>query len=185
MSKQNNRGGGDNIYIEGDANFANQPKLPTNLAEIVNELANILNSSEANESNHYKNFDPKDKLSFNNVIAYEGIINAYKICYGKLNGLYKTFDIEGSNKKRIILKNLNTLYLKERDRLRKEKNISKQEVREQYSDLILENITKQLVKDIKSSNNLNITLEEAREGIYTVVVDGFVRCKILEKPNTN
>lgn len=184
MSKQFHKGIGDNYDINGNVIFGNLPQIPTSLAEIVNELANILSNHEDYETDGYKEFKPREKLLHNNVVEYEGIIDSYKVYYGKLNKLYRTFEVEGSDKKRIILKNLNTLYLKERDRLRKEKDISKEQVRKNHSDLILENIVDKLTHDIRSSKNLEVTLEQAREGIYSIVVDGFIKCKILENPSS-
>lgn len=183
-SHQEHRGIGDNLHIQGDAFFNNSPQIPSSLSEVLNTLADIFYEEDDKETARLpKEYNPVEKISFNNVVEFEGIIQKYHIYYGKLNKLYTIYEKEGTNKKRIILQNLNTLYIRERDKLRRKLKISKSEVRKNHSDLILSNITEQLISDIKNSDNIDITVEEVRMYVNVIVVDGFIRCKILENPN--
>jgi hypothetical protein len=52
------------------------------------------------------------------------------------------------------------------------------------SDLIFENIENEIWKILESSSNLSpdLPIESIRMGILIVMVDAFMRCKILEEP---
>ena len=52
------------------------------------------------------------------------------------------------------------------------------------ADLIFENIENEIWKILESSSNLspNLPIESIKIGILIVMVDAFMRCKILEEP---
>ena len=77
-----------------------------------------------------------------------------------------------------LLKNIKTLYLKEKG---KYKDIS--EIRAN-ADLIFENIENEIWEILEGSSNLNseLPIETLNIAILIVMVDAFMRCKILEEP---
>ncbi len=184
MSVQKHGGTGDNVNVHGNLNINNVARIPSTLSDVVNELAKQFHHADDDSSAHnFNEYSVNEKISYNSVIEYEELIHEFSAYQGKLIFLYNTFEDEGSNKKSIILRNLYTLYIRERGKLRKNNSLTYEQIRKQYSDEILKNIINQLTNDIINSSNINVSIEEARQCIYAVVVDGFIQCKILENPN--
>ncbi len=96
----------------------------------------------------------------------------------KLNNDYEEIENQGSTKKAFLLQNIKTLYLKEKG---KYKDIS--EIRAN-ADLIFENIRNEIWEILEGSSNLNseLPIETLNIAILIVMVDAFMRCKILEEP---
>ena len=119
-----------------------------------------------------------EKILYNNIINYKPTIEEYSIYQGKLNNIYEEIENQGSTKKAFLLQNIKTLYLKEKG---KYKDIS--EIRAN-ADLIFENIENEIWEILEGSSNLNseLPIETLNIAILIVMVDAFMRCKILEEP---
>jgi hypothetical protein len=121
--------------------------------------------------------NPEEKIRYNNVIRYKPIIEEYKVYHGKLNRIYSEIEQNGSPKKELLLLNIRTLYLREKN---KYKDFN--EVKE-HADIIIAAIEKELWKIIDNSNNTpDIPYEAIQIGMLIILVDAFMRCKILEEP---
>lgn len=122
--------------------------------------------------------DPDKKISYNNVIENKPIIEEYKVYHGKLNKIYEEIEINGSPKKELLLRNIYTLYLKE-----KGKFSSFEEIKAN-ADSIINKIENELWKIVDRKNEIdsNLPYEAISISLLVIIVDAFMRCKILEEP---
>lgn len=125
--------------------------------------------------------NPEVKIKYNNVREYKSIIETYKVYQGKLSKIYQEIESQGSTRKEYILKNINTLYLRE-----KGKYSSFSEI-QANADNILSNVEKSLWTLIENSSNRDeeMPFEAIQMGVLIVMVDAFMRCEILEEPLRN
>ena len=152
-------------------------KYPSVLSTLINQIGSILLKDEFEDFGK-KAPDTEEKILYNNVITYKPIIEEFSIYQGKLNGIYDEIEKQGSSKKSFLLQNIKTLYLRE-----KGKYVSIEAIRDN-ADLIFENIENEIWKILESSSNLSpsLPIESIKMGILIVMVDAFMRCKILEEP---
>jgi C-terminal domain 10 of the ABC-three component (ABC-3C) systems len=152
-------------------------KYPSVLSILINQIGSNLLEDEFEAIG--KNAPiTEEKIKYNNIISYKPVIEEYSIYQGKLNSIYDEIEKQGSSKKSFLLQNIKSLYLKEKG---KYENI---EIIRQNADLIFENIENEIWKILESSSNLSTSLpiESIKMGILIVMVDAFMRCKILEEP---
>lgn len=152
-------------------------KYPSVLSDIINQIGSKLLNEEF-EDLEKKAPDTEEKILYNNVVTFKPIIKEYSVYQGKINGIYDEIEKQGSSKKSFLLQNIKTLYLKE-----KGKYADIEKIREN-ADLIFENIENEIWKILESSLNLSpfLPIESIKIGILIVMVDAFMRCKILEEP---
>jgi len=149
---------------------------PSALNKVITFLGRaITDTSEANEPENAPNLE--QKISYNNVIRYKPVIQSFSAYQGKINRIYGEIERQGSSLKEILLRNINTLYLKE-----KGKYPTFDEVKAN-ADNIIESIEKKLWEIVdNSSNELDIEYEAISISLLTILVDAFMRCNILEEP---
>lgn len=124
--------------------------------------------------------NPEEKILYNNIVRYKPIIEEYKVYHGKLNQIYSEIERNGSPKKELLLLNIRTLYLNEKKKYRDFNKVK------EHADDIIAAIEKELWKIIENSNNTpDISYEEIQIGMLIILVDAFMRCKILEEPLKN
>ncbi len=150
---------------------------------ILNEVVSQLGSKPINEHNVDEIITApniEEKIEYNSISTYKWVIEKYKIYQGKLNIIYQEIDNQGSSKKDILLNNINDLYLQEKS------NYDYDGIKQtkENADTIFENIKNKLWDKIQLTNN-NMPIEALEPAILIVMVDAFMRCKILEKPPTN
>jgi len=127
-------------------------------------------------------FKIEDKLDYNQVIIYKPIIVEFRIYQAKLNAIYNEMEKAGSGKKTQALRNIATLYLKAKGEIlnddQSHRNIQRN------SDKLLKSVEFSLHELIDKSPNSDSSLsyEEISFAISIIVVDAFIRCKILEEP---
>ena len=114
-----------------------------------------------------------------NPIRNQALIEEYKIYTTKVASLYDELESQGSFKKEKLLRNIKTLYLKTAGSYIKNAESSLENIRSNADDIIddieeeLENI---LIKE-DSTNSSDYAF-----AISIIMVDAFMRCKILEEP---
>lgn len=152
-------------------------KYPSVFSTLINQIGSTLWKEEIEDFGK-KAPDTEEKILHNNIISYKPIIEEFRIYQGKLNAIYDEIEKQGSSKKSFLLQNIKTLYLKEKG---KYANI---EAIRDNADLIFENIENEIWKILESSSNLipSLPIESIKMGILIVMVDAFMRCKILEEP---
>lgn len=122
--------------------------------------------------------DPEIKIQHNKVIRYKSIIEEYKVYHGKLNKIYGEIEQDGSLKKKLLLENIKMLYLKKKSEYNSFDEITKN------ADNIIEAVEAELWQIIERDNTIFQTTpyEAIQLGILIILVDAFMRCKILEEP---
>ncbi|MCK9224008.1 MAG: hypothetical protein M0R46_08145 [Candidatus Muirbacterium halophilum] len=126
-----------------------------------------------------KPFNIDEKISFNAIKRNKVLIEEYKVYYSKLNSLYTELETAGSFRKEKLLRNIKNIYLKVKGNYTKD---SKEPmiVIQKNADNIIEDIENELYVMIEKESNCY--QEEISFGISIIMVDAFMRCKILEKP---
>ncbi|CAC9611364.1 hypothetical protein [uncultured Gammaproteobacteria bacterium] len=119
-------------------------------------------------------FKPEDKIQYNNIKIYKPLFDEYKIYSSKLNAIYDEIDAEGSLKKIMLLRNIKSIYLKIKGQL----GINSQADIQNQADNIIEQVESELLNKI--GNDLDE--ENIEFAIKVILVDAFMRCKILEEP---
>jgi len=156
-------------------------KYPSSLALIINYISSIdiENVDMLTSTNIYS---PDKKITYNEVVVYKPILEEYKVYHGKLNKIYSEIEKQGSFKKELLLQNINKLYLKAKGELlgidTSIENIRKN------ADNLIELVEKYLWELYEKSPNAkeDIPFEAVNVGMKIIIVDAFVRCKILEEP---
>lgn len=156
-------------------------KYPSSLAEIVNHISAIdLDEVEAMENTHA--YSLVKKIEYNNIKRFRPILDEYMVYQGKLNRIYSEIDRQGSFKKENLLKNIRILYLETKGELLEE-NTHIQNIR-RNADRLIERVESKLWDLFEKSPNANYNLpfEAINHAMRVIIVDAFIRCKILEEP---
>lgn len=144
-------------------------KLDSNLAIIINILAKENWNSDLCETT-IKKFEIERKISHNELNSAKDLIEEYSLFHGRVDSKYSIFDSQGSNKSNSVLATIKREYIKVK------KSTSD-------SDEIFFNVIEVLKnKVIESANYCEIPIDELELCIDILVVDAFVRCKIMENP---
>jgi hypothetical protein len=150
------------------------------LTTVINTISSL--DIDEFESTEVKNkFTPEDKISYNCVHRNKLIIEEYRIYQGKLNTLYAEIEELGSVKKNNLLRNIRQLYINAKSVLLAD-DLSIENVRKHADDLIdeVENKLYNIIEN--SSNKVDLLgVETLTCGVKIVLVDAFLRCKILEE----
>ena len=167
-------------HVDKIRTLLSEQNILINYPSALNKVIILLGKTftETTESIEPKNApNLEQKISYNNVIRYKPVIQSYSAYQGKINRIYVEIERQGSSLKEILLRNINTLYLKE-----KGKYPTFDEVKAN-ADNIIESIEKKLWEIVDdSSNELNIEYESISISLLTILVDAFMRCNILEEP---
>jgi hypothetical protein len=154
-------------------------KNPTILAEILNIISE--NDIENFKDTPVKNAtSPEEKIDYNDIKSYKLIIDDLKIFQGKLNTIYIELEKAGSYRISNLFNNIHQEYLKAKINILKD-DVSLSNIREN-SDALLQYVENELFDMINKSPNKKELLEHETisHGIRIVLVDAFLRCKILE-----
>lgn len=162
-----------------ESTFLNQriKNNPSMLSNTINAIANI-KLDEVIGSESLNSFNPKNKISFNELKRNIALINEYKVYNQKINSLYDELELQGSIKKERLLDNIKQIYLKVKGIYVKDSE-NEFEIIKQNSDNIIDDIFAELYLKMEGSAYWD---EDIILGIRLIMVDAFMRCKILEEP---
>ena len=153
-------------------------KKPTLLSVAINAISDI-NFDEDYEDKGSKPFNIDEKISFNAIKRNKALIEDYKIYYSQLNALYVELETAGSFRKEKLLRNVKNIYLKTKGNYVKD-SVNTMDIIRQNADNIIEDIENRLLEMIeKDAKHYE---EDITFGISVIMVDAFMRCKILEEP---
>lgn len=157
-------------------------KYNSSLAKLVNKLAEINFQDFKDENESLVTFNPEDKISYNSVKRYKSIFKEFKIYSTNLDKIYSVFEDDGSFKKDKILRNIQMVYLQSKGEILGEDD-SLNNLREN-SDVIIDRVKTILWEKYDSSLNSDLRLDSEDIDYYLniLIVDSFIRCKILEEP---
>ncbi len=165
----------ESAYLQ--QNFKSNPSM---LKNTINAIASIDFDDPPIEENLVP-YNPKVKITHNSVKRHAALIHEYKVYHKKLNTLYDELESQGSLKKEKILKNINLIYLKVKGSYILDSDNIMNSIREN-SDNIIDDVYNELYSKLEGSGLWD---EDVILGINLVLVDAFMRCKILEEPPPN
>lgn len=156
-------------FIKGElGNEVDVVKLDSNLAMIINILAKEKWDDDCQSDPIYK-FEIDRKISHNQLNKAKDLIEEYSLYHGKVDTKYSEFDSLGSNKSNSVLAKIKREYIKSKD------VGSPDEIFFNVIEVLKTNI-------IESSNYSQIPIDELELCIDILVVDAFIRCKIMDNP---
>ncbi len=153
---------------------------PSMLKNTINAISN-LSLEDILESKDLNVYSPKLKLKYNSVKINYSLIEDYKVYQGKINTLYDELERQGSIKKEKLLSNVNQIYAKIKGSYVLDSE-SPLEIIRLNADNIIDNVFDELYRQLENSNFFE---EDIILGVRLILVDAFIRCKILEEPTGN
>lgn len=126
-------------------------------------------------------FDIGAKIRHNDIKRNKSLIDEYKVFYTKVNSLYETLEEQGSFKKENLLRNIRDIYLRTKGKYVGNEAKAMEIVRNN-ADNIIEDVQDELL--ILAEKNSGNYADEIAFGVSLIMVDAFMRCKILEDPST-
>jgi hypothetical protein len=149
--------------FEASRSSAFAVKSPSLIAKVIKNLSSHLGQPKPTRTTHA--FEIDAKISFNEIDRHAGIIQKYSAYYGIIDPIYNEFE---SAKKAALLESFNDLYLTNKGRSK-------------LSDEIWDEVESQLIERVNREANLDYS-EELEWCVKIIMVDAFMRCKILEEP---
>lgn len=124
-------------------------------------------------------FEIEAKINYNQIKRNKSLIDVYKVFYTKVNSLYQTLEEQGSFKKENLLRNIRNIYTQVKGTYIGN-SANPMQVISDNADNIIEDVQDKLtILAEKKTNNYS---EDISFGISLIMVDAFMRCKILEEP---
>lgn len=150
---------------------------PLALNKVIDTMAASLgDSEEIADASRAPNTEMK--ISFNNIVKYAPIIQEMSLYQGRLNKIYSEIEKQGSTRKLFILNGLRQIYL-----AIKVDYYSISEIQNHADDILDQVKEKALEKILNAPNPIaEIDIETLDFCLLVIIVDAFVRCKILEEP---
>ena len=146
----------------------------------INAISSAELEDEISDSNVVSEvFSIENKIEFNSIIRNKTLIDEYKIYYTKIASLYAELELHGSFKKENLLRNIRTIYLKVKGNYVGTSDDPIALIQEN-ADNIYEDVEEILLKSCESYQSL--CKEDLSFGVSIIMVDAFMRCKILEEP---
>jgi hypothetical protein len=158
--------------------------LTSTLATVVNALGKKM--PEEDGYVFVTDFSVEHKKDHNNVQVYRYIMDDYGLFTGKLAVVYATLDAEGTDITFNTLNNIRLHYVKVRSEyMIAHPQLSLIEVVRMYADKIFAEVEQRLLTNVVSSTNLASPIESVQLSVQVVMIDAFIKCKILEHPTQN
>lgn len=148
----------------------------SNLLRIaINAIADADVDPDAMKQDLIKAVNPEEKILYNSVKRNKSLIDEYKVCYSKVNSIYAELEKQGSFKKEKLLRNINAIYLKVMGKYVVD-SPNKMEIIREKADDIFDEVQEELLEFIPEN------AENSYFEVLLIMVDAFIRCKILEEP---
>ena len=130
-------------------------------------------------------FKIEGKINYNAIQRNRDLIEEYGPYHAKIEAIYGTLEAEGfSFKKERLLRNVRNLYLRTKRQFIKDFATPGQDsigIVRKHADDIFEEVEGRLFDWVQNRGSIE---EDAWFAILIVMVDAFMRCKILEAPNS-
>jgi hypothetical protein len=149
--------------FEASRSSAFAVKSPSLIAKVIKNLSSHIGQPKPTRTTHA--FEIDAKIDFNQIDRHAGIIQKYSAYFGIIDPLYNEFE---PAKKAALLESFNDLYLTNTGSSKP-------------SDEIWDEVEGQLIERVSREANLEYS-EELEWCVKIIMVDAFMRCKILEEP---
>jgi len=143
-------------------------RLNSNLAMIINILAKEQWGDDGQIAEIHR-FEIERKISHNQLRMAKDLIEEYSLYHGKVDTKYSEFDSQGSNKSSSVLATIKREYIKAKSA-------------KDPDDIFFMVIGVLKDKILESANYSEIPIDELELCVDILVVDAFIRCKIMESP---
>ncbi len=157
--------------------FNEHPLLLNTVITAISEIE--FDSEEISPSTGMVAFDINAKINHNDIKRNKALIDDYKVFYTKVNSLYQTLEEQGSFKKANLLRNIERIYIETKGKYIENHENPMQIIRDNADNIIEDVQEKLLIMAEKSNNNSS---DDISFGVTVIMVDAFMRCKILEEP---
>jgi len=148
------------------------------LKVVIDKIADKdFDSYTVNATRNIGAFSIDEKIKHNAIKRNKTLIEEYRIFYSRINTLYTEMEKQGSFKKERLLRNIRNTYLKVKGSYVLDSENPLQIIRDN-ADSIIEDVEDSLLKLIDSSENHN---DDVSFGVSVIMVDAFMRCKIMEE----
>lgn len=151
----------------------------TSLLRLAIEAIADLELNDSDIPPDVESFNIEAKISYNDVKRNKFLIENYKVFYTKVNTIYRELESQGSFKRDKLLRNIYRLYLRAKGRYVSKLGDPLEDIKNN-SDNIIEDIENELLQLIKADGDFYD--EDIVYGLSIIMVDSFMRCKILEEP---
>lgn len=157
-----------------------QEVIKTNPSMLKNAITAIssIDISKPDEPESLCAFDPNDKITYNCIKRNYSFINEYKVYHTKVNSIYNELEFQGSLRKDRLLSNIRQVYLEVKGKYVLDSKKPMDIVRAN-ADNIMDEVYDSLIQKV---NGCSLFEEDLVWGVRLVMVDAFIRCKILEEP---
>jgi len=139
-------------------------KAPSLLAKVIRKLSEYRDENDDPEAKPLS-FEIAEKITFNSIDRHLWMIDKYSAYFGIVDQLYNELE---SGPMKMLLNSINDCYLANR-------------LPNASADDILDRVQSALVDRLQAQNVLDYS-EDLETCVRIIVVDGFMRCKILEEP---
>lgn len=154
---------------------------PSLLAEMIKHIAAVEIDTVIIDSTG-EAFGIEAKITHNQVVRCKHIIQEHAIYSGKLQKIYSEFEKGGSGRVNDVMRNISKLYAKKKGEiLGADTTLANLQ---RHADDLIEGVERGLHDLIDQSPNgdAKISYEVADFALTIILVDAFMRCKILEEP---
>lgn len=174
--------GNNNTQVNIQEFNANLNNITSIIASVVPKIASLTASSEANASD-ITAYEFDAKISYNNVNTFKEILDEYGQYGPQIDSVYEEYDNERPGFKDSVFRYFKTKYLLKKQQLHTENPTQEiLSIVRANSDQIMRSIFEEFKTELKSSNNLTLSIEEVDTCALAVTCHAFFQCKILEKP---
>jgi hypothetical protein len=165
---------------EGKLLYAVLVQQPTLLNQVISSLADAKIDDEDGENDSANSaFQIKDKLNYNSIKRNRPLIEEFKIFNGKLNVIYQVLEQNSAFKIESLFRNIKRTYLLAKGKYIQNYDDPMPDI-QKHADDIFEDVEEELLK-LALEGPQNIP-DDVSFGVSVVMVDAFMRCKILEEP---
>ena len=153
-------------------------KHPSAIVEVIK----LISAQELNQSDDSISiFKPEEKIEYNEINKYKDIIDEFYPFQGRVNEVYNQIEAQGF-KKEIALTRIKTLYFEAKNNILSN-NHSIVNIKNN-ADALIDEVKKSLWNLWETSHNADseLSIEAIEVSLNIIIVDAFMRCKILEAP---
>lgn len=174
--------GDGNTLVSAEEFHVHVSNISSIVAEALKDIAKI-SSSDDDGSNDTVAFGIDEKIEYNCVNTFREILDEYGQYGGQIDALYDEYDNNKPGFKKAVFKYFKNKYLLKKEKLRSaDPKADPMSVIKANSDEILRDISEQFRADLKTANNLKLSIEELDTCVLAITCHAFIQCKILEKP---
>ncbi len=152
---------------------------PTLLGTAINAIIDSDLDDTTDIDNDISSFDISKKIRYNAIKRNKSLIKYFGESQAKISSIYSELENQGSFKKHKLLRIIKAIYSKQKGKYVLD-SPNEIEIVQAHADDIIEDVENAIWDSI--SKNKTDFQDDISFGVTMVMVDAFMRCKILEEP---